>query len=341
MIRDAHYHYHIQGIGLEETVKFFSDFMNSNDIEAITYLSLHHWMEPEDDTILANLIGLWLKDVMYPRVYSYMSLWHNYDERDTAEGYLEQLRRNLDMGCEGVKSLDGKPDLRKRLKRRLDDPIFDLFYTELEERQIPIVMHARDPQDEWYVGTEDHITTEGLYDEVISILKKHPKLHLILAHFFFLGDNLEKASELFEEFPNLALDITPGTEMYIGFSNCPEKSKEFFIKYSNRIYFGTDFENHDCPLWRQGNYDLATQFLIGTEPFTSMHGIDVNPLGLDEEIAERILRGNHIKLNGELPKKNNYEAIRNEIERIESLDYQMSEREKKEFKIIKDFYLNK
>ena len=341
MIRDAHYHYYKHGIGLEDTVKFFEDFMNSHDIEAITYLSICNWWEPEDDNILSNLIGFWLKDVMSPRVYTYMSLWHNYDESDTAEGYAEQLRRGLEMGIDGVKTLDGKPGVRRRLKRRLDDPIFDSFYSELEEKQIPFIMHARDPQEEWFEGTEDHMTTEDIYDEVMGILKKHPKIRLILTHLFFLGADIGHAAELLDEYPNLCFDLTPGAEMYEQFSEYPEKSKEFFIKYGDRLYFGTDFMNGDDPMWRQGNYDILTRFLSDTEPFTSMHGIYVKPIGLNPEIVEKILRGNHIKLNGIVPKKNNYDAIREEIRRIESLDYPFTQREKEELKIIKDYYLNK
>ncbi len=65
-------------------------------------------------------------------VYAFSGIYHHYDERDTADGYLAQAKALWEMGFDGVKILDGKPKMRKYLGRRLCDPIFDPFYAFLE-----------------------------------------------------------------------------------------------------------------------------------------------------------------------------------------------------------------
>ncbi len=63
---------------------------------------------------------------------------------------------------------------------------------------------------------------------------------MIFAHFFFLSAQLPRLAELFERFPNMHVDLTPGIEMYHNFSRNPQATRDFFLRYQERILFGTD-----------------------------------------------------------------------------------------------------
>ena len=48
-----------------------------------------------------------------------------------------------------------------------------------------------------------------------------------------MGEYPEKLEALFEKYPNLTVDITPGGEMYISFNKRREYYREFFEKYAD------------------------------------------------------------------------------------------------------------
>lgn len=70
---------------------------------------------------------------------------HNLNKNDTADYYFNEIKAYYDMGCDGVKILDGKPDSYRTIGRRLNDK----FYAFCEEMQIPVTMHLGDPANFW------------------------------------------------------------------------------------------------------------------------------------------------------------------------------------------------
>ncbi len=81
---------------------------------------------------------------------------------------------------------------------------------------------------------------QEIKQRVNRVLSNFPDLKIIFAHFYFISQDLEKAAEILEKFKNVNFDITPGAEMFVNFSQNVEKTRQFFIKYQNRIVFGTD-----------------------------------------------------------------------------------------------------
>ncbi len=76
------------------------------------------------------------------------------------------------------------------------------------------------------------------------MLDKHPDLKVSLALFFFLSNYIDEAERVLEKYPNVYFDLTPGWEMYVGFSKNIEQWHDFFNKFSDRILFGTDTDTH-------------------------------------------------------------------------------------------------
>ncbi len=333
MICDSHYHSY-GDLNLLDSIAYYEDNMAREKVCKAAVLSLHH--DGDRDDILADLKTLWIKYKMQPNIYASMSLWHYFDHRDTADGYLNQLEQGLEQGFDGIKMLEGKPDFRKRLGRRLDDPIFDKLYQKIEALSIPVTMHANDPaafwktrdyeKYGWYYGGEGFRTKEEIYAEVDGILKKFPKIRLILAHFYFLSEELDRAAHFLDSHPNVSLDLTPGGEMFVDFSKNISKASAFFETYQNRLLFGSDLTNSNKLNYHTKRYALINQALGGGADFEILN-LKVKPLHLSDGALQKIKYQNFIDCYGETPKPLNKAAIQNELLAIDRkmLDEQQAE----------------
>lgn len=157
------------------------------------------------------------------------------------------------MGCDGIKMIEGKPTSR----RRMDIPVTDEYYADywmrVESLGTPIIWHVNDPEEfwdparipgwasqrNWGYGPDD-VQKEQLYTEVATILARYPKLNIIFAHFYFLSADLPRAARFLDQHPTVAFDLAPGIEMLYNLSRTPEDARTFFIRYADRIIFGTD-----------------------------------------------------------------------------------------------------
>ena len=124
--------------------------------------------------------------------------------------FLGQVKSLMEMGFDGMKMMEGKPDTRKRIGVPLDSPVYDLYYEYLETNRIPLLYHVNDPavywdkdrvpqfviDKNWAYLDDSFVSKEGLYREVEGILKKFPKLRVIFAHFYFMDEEgIERASD--------------------------------------------------------------------------------------------------------------------------------------------------
>lgn len=136
----------------------------------------------------------------------------------------------------------------------LDSPTCDAYYAFCEAEKIPILFHVADPPDlwdpervpervrkrGWFYGDGTYPALEMLYGEVDGILGKFPTLHVILAHFYFMSCDIERAARFLDTWCNVSFDLTSGGDMYVSFSKDPGQWREFFVQYQDQILFGTD-----------------------------------------------------------------------------------------------------
>jgi len=201
--------------------------------------------------------ALWFKRRQPDRVYVFGGLDYTglfdggRDEPDVP--LVEQLQRLMDLGCDGLKMLCGKPDTRKAIGRPMDGPMYEPLLDRLEETGFPLVWHIADPPEFWnpdlvplwakqqrWWYDETFPTYQQIDREALSAFQRHPRLNVVLAHFFFLSQDLPAADELLERFPNLHLDLAPGVEMFHNFTRDPAAAREFFVRRADRILYGTD-----------------------------------------------------------------------------------------------------
>ncbi|MDO4292209.1 MAG: amidohydrolase family protein [Eubacteriales bacterium] len=204
-------------------------------------------------TAPGNLSVMWAKMKHAGQVYGYASLHAELHGKPNAEDLLAQVKLYHKMGFDGIKMIDGKPSIRKD-RVPLDDPCYDPMFTYLEENQIPVLYHSNDPIEFWNIDLipdwareaflygKDVPSKDQITRETVGILKKHPGLNITIAHLFFLPNTgeYELACELMEKYPNFFMDFTPGWEMFGDMHRCPEKWRNYVIKYSERLTYGTD-----------------------------------------------------------------------------------------------------
>ena len=317
-------HTHIQYIyPIDMSLENFKNIMRHFNYEKIHIAALG-MNEPTD-----NYRALYCKDNIQG-AYVSGSVNHRYDARDTAEYYLSEIKKYWAMGCDGMKLLELKPSTHRTLGHaRLDDKKWDKFFGYAEENRIPLTLHCGDPLRFWdaekagewavshgWVSGPDEPTLEELRSEVSGILQKFPGLIVTLAHFYFMGAELDRAAKLFDTYPGVTFDITPGGEMFYEMSEDIDSARLFFKKYSKRILYGTD--TYPFPLdgmseeERYGRrINFARTFLEGKEDFLQPDRDDVmlHPLSADSDVLEDVYRGNFLRRFGEKPRELDYERI--------------------------------
>ncbi len=128
-------------------------------------------------------------------------------------------------------------------KIQLSDPFFKSIFAKMEELGLYLLIHVGDP-DLWYEKVYQPVDRYGTkkehLDDFEEILSSFPKLKVIQAHFGSQPEDLENLSRWFESYPNYYVDTSSARWMARELGRYPKKAREFFIKHSDRILFGTD-----------------------------------------------------------------------------------------------------
>ena len=261
-------------------------------------------------------------------------IYPSYPAKKSEMGGMElpsQYEELMEIGFDGIKMLEGKPNLYKKVGQRLDGELFDKVFEKMEKDGTYILMHVLDPEhfwttpndflikEGWYYGDGTYPTSADLYSQIDNILEKYPNLNLCLAHFFFCSAKARKLESMFEKYKNLSIDITPGGEMYVDFDANPEFYKEFFKKYSDRICFGTDI---DFPSTLESNIwlcDRVYRFLATDDTIMSFGDKNLTGISLPKECLQRIFSDNLLNKFGGMPREINKNALKKYIEKYKHL----------------------
>lgn len=262
-------------------------------------------------SLLANVAGMVLK-AMYPgRAYFFGGfVYHVPGKRVDEADVLAQARRLFEIGVDGIKLIESKPNIRKDLKLSLDAPMYEGFYSFMEENRFPVLSHVADMWDfwmwdfcpewakklNWFYGDGTYESQKTLMDEFERVLARHPKMRTMLAHMYFKSQELPGAYRVMEQFPNAIMDMTPGSQMYWHFRPIADQWREFFIRYQDRIIFGTDLfdrdNEEDVP-----RMELVRGFLERSDEFDFFSN-KVQGIALEQPVLEKIYRANFDRLTG-------------------------------------------
>ncbi len=245
--------------------------------------------------------------------------------------FLTQYNELLELGFDGIKLLETKTSYQAEYKLSIDDMCYDEFFAKCEKDGTHIIWHVADPDSfwdlsrihprhlakGWYYGDGNYPRWEEIYESVFNVLKRHSKLKITFAHFFFYSEHPEWLVDLFEKHENVSIDVTPGAEMYNAFRDKPEFYRDFFIKYADRIFYGTDVSFPGSAI-NALRTDQVYKFLTTDEDLTVVD-IQTKGLKLPEDVCAKILYKNFENIAGEKPKPINKDLLKKYTEKYKSL----------------------
>jgi predicted TIM-barrel fold metal-dependent hydrolase len=192
----------------------------------------------------------------------------DWDDPDWSEKVITQLKRDFQNGALGVKvwkniGMDAKDKNGELIM--LDDPKFDPVFQFIKEQNKVLLSHAGEPKNCWLPLDEMTVKNDYnyfsqhpeyhmyLHPELPSyedqmkardrMLERNPGITFIGAHLASLEWSVTEISKFLDKFPNASVDLAERLSHLQNQSLTEyEKVRDFFIKYQDRILYGTDFQ---------------------------------------------------------------------------------------------------
>ena len=139
---------------------------------------------------------------------------------------------------------------------KIDDVRWDPIWRTCGQLGIPVIIHTADPiaffrpidetnerweelfrHPEWGFPPDKFPSRESLLADCNRVIQRHPKTTFIGAHMANSSEDLATVASWLEKYPNLVVELASR----IGeLGRQPYTARAFFIKYADRILFGTD-----------------------------------------------------------------------------------------------------
>ena len=200
----------------------------------------------------------------YPdRFIIFMNVW--FDETGTHEHILsgkitDDIVEAAKMGAGGIKMWKNLGLRSRDASGKLipvNDPRLDPLWDKAAELGLPVLIHLVDPPgnfqpvdrfhedyewltefSEWSFSGPEYPAPKVVISQFEDVLAKHRHTIFIGAHMLSLGgDDLSYLSSLLDKHPNLYVDTA---FMIHRLGRQPYSARNFFLKYQDRILFGTD-----------------------------------------------------------------------------------------------------
>ncbi len=181
------------------------------------------------------------------------------DDPNFSQEMVAQLDDSVRRGARGLKQLKdlGLVDRDKSGKLiAVDDPRLDPIWEEAGRLGIPVSIHTSDPEaffhpidntNERYEELNEHPdwsfygpqfpSKEELLAQRDRMFAKHPHTTFVALHVANWPENLDYVSRLLDRLPNVMVEFG-AREAELG--RQPRRARDFFIRYQDRIMFGTD-----------------------------------------------------------------------------------------------------
>ena len=140
---------------------------------------------------------------------------------------------------------------------RLDDPKLACVFDAAGENGLVVLIHIADPKafftpfdgrneyyeclvesPEWDFSGPGHFSFREHMEMQEAVLSRHPGTVFVIAHCGSCSEDLGYVSGLLDRFPNLYVDIAARIN---GLGRQPYAARRFFLRYADRVLFGTDF----------------------------------------------------------------------------------------------------
>jgi predicted TIM-barrel fold metal-dependent hydrolase len=194
--------------------------------------------------------------------------WSKIDDPNFSQEMVAQLRDAVARGARGLKVLKdlglGVRDKTGKLIT-VDDPRLDPVWEECGRLGIPVSIHVTDPEaffhpidssneryeeltehPDWSFYGDRYPSKEAILAARDRVFGRHPRTSFVALHMANWPENLDYVSGVLDRYPNVMVEFG-AREAELG--RQPRRAREFFLKYQDRIMFGTDNEVTE-PMYR-------------------------------------------------------------------------------------------
>jgi predicted TIM-barrel fold metal-dependent hydrolase len=181
------------------------------------------------------------------------------DDPDWGKREAKRLEEGFSAGAKGLK-FHKTFGLRYRYKdgrlMTVDDPQLDAVWEMCAKHHRPVVIHTADPaafftpldrfnerwhelnsNPSWLFFGGQNPQRQDLLDQLHRVIAKHPNTTFINTHFGNDAEDLAAVAEKLDKYPNMYIDIDARISEL---GRQPYAARKFFLKYQDRIMFGTD-----------------------------------------------------------------------------------------------------
>jgi predicted TIM-barrel fold metal-dependent hydrolase len=241
--------------------------------ETLTPARVQHYVSEMDAAgvrTVVNLDGGWgdrLKesiaalDLAYPgRFLTYALIdFSGIDEPSWSDREAARLTESFEAGAKGLK-FHKTFGLGVRYKdgryMPVDDPKLDPIWEVCARHKRPVEIHTGDPgafftpldrfnerwhelndHPDWLFHGANFPARSELHAQRIKVIARHPNTTFICAHMANDGEDLAEVGRWLDQYPNMYVDIDARISEL---GRQPYSSRRFFLKYQDRIMFGTD-----------------------------------------------------------------------------------------------------
>jgi predicted TIM-barrel fold metal-dependent hydrolase len=243
--------------------------------------------------------------------------WSRVDEPGFGEAMAGQVRDAVARGARGLKILKelglGVRENRGSLLA-VDDPRLDPVWAECGRLGIPVAIHTSDPDaffeprdarnERWdELGRHPDWSFHGpgfppkreLLDARNRVFARHPATTFIALHVANHPEDLDDASSVLDRYPNVVVE-TGARQAELG--RQPRRAREFFLRYQDRILFGTDARPEETMYrnWFRWLETADEHFEYWDHPQQGrwhIYGVD-----LPREVLEKVYRRNAERVLG-------------------------------------------
>lgn len=243
------------------------------------------------------------------------------DNADWSEREAKRLEASFKAGARGLKfhkSLGLGVRHKDGTLLKVDDPKLDAIWAKCGEHKKPVLIHVADPaafftpldrynerwhelnnNPGWLFYGDKWPKREELLDALHRVIGKNPNTTFINTHFGNNAEDLASVAEKLDKYPNMYIDIDARISEL---GRQPYTARKFFLKYQDRIMFGTDTTpNREA-------YRIYYRFLETDDEYfdcSASHHLqgfwNIYGIFLPDEVLEKVYRTNAERVLGISP----------------------------------------
>lgn len=250
------------------------------------------------------------------------------DAPNYADNVIAQLKSEIKQGAKMVKVWKNFGMVTKDIKGnyiQIDDARLQPIWDFLTEVNIPVMAHIAEPSEAWqpldststhYGYYKNHPQYHAYnhpeiptYETIISArdrwIANNPKLSILCAHLGSMSHNVEMVAERLDQFPNITVEL--GARFGDLARQDSKLVKSFFMRYQDRILFGSDYGNNSSQSSKteealvaekknlNSNYSMLWAYLNSSDSLL-VNNFPTKGLDLSEEVLQKVYYHNAARL---------------------------------------------